>query len=101
MLEDKSFLDEVEKACQCSAQGQDKCDNEMHIHALDSRAAVFEKMDHIDRAKKDASWILELAPGLPQVSLALAAHVTTLPFPNTDDGQGLPSTRKHHETSEK
>ena len=75
--ENKSFLDEVMKACQCAAKPQEKCSNELHIHALDSRAAVFEKMDQIDRAKKDAEWILELAPRLPQVSLAIRCKTCT------------------------
>jgi F-box/TPR repeat protein Pof3 len=44
-----------------------KCDNLLHIQALDYRAATFEAMNELERARKDAEWILELAPRLPDV----------------------------------
>lgn len=44
-----------------------KCDNSLHAQALDYRAAAFEALKELDRARKDAEWILELAPCLPDV----------------------------------
>ena len=45
-----------------------KCDYELHIKALDYRAATFEALKELERAKRDAEWILELAPRMPDVS---------------------------------
>jgi hypothetical protein len=44
-----------------------KCDAAKHIRALDYRAATFEAMNELDRARLDAEWLLELAPRLPEV----------------------------------
>lgn len=57
--------------CKCSVgQVFSKCDNALHIQALDYRAATFEALNELERAKKDAEWILELAPRLPEVRSA-------------------------------
>lgn len=39
----------------------------LHIQALDYRAATFEDIKELERAQKDAEWMLELAPRLPDV----------------------------------
>lgn len=57
--------------CSCTiGKTFNKCDASNHIRALDYRAATFEAMGEIDRAKLDAEWLLELAPRLPEVNLA-------------------------------
>ncbi|RGP59381.1 f-box tpr repeat pof3 [Fusarium longipes] len=48
-----------------------KCDNKLHIQALDYRAATFEDIKELERAQKDAEWMLELAPRLPDGYLRL------------------------------
>lgn len=54
--------------CKCSvSQTFSKCDNALHIQALDYRAATFEALKELDRARKDAEWMLELSPRLPDV----------------------------------
>ncbi|EXV04435.1 tetratricopeptide domain protein [Metarhizium robertsii] len=58
--------------CKCDVgRTFNKCDNRNHIQALDYRAATFEALGKLDRAKKDAEWILELAPRLPDGYLRL------------------------------
>ncbi|KAG6164854.1 hypothetical protein E4U11_000860 [Claviceps purpurea] len=47
------------------------CDNAQHIEALKSRSAMYEALGKLDRAKKDAEWMLELAPRLPDGYLRL------------------------------
>jgi hypothetical protein len=54
--------------CSCTVgKTFNKCDAANHIRALDYRAATFEAMGEIDRARLDAEWLLELAPWLPEV----------------------------------
>lgn len=54
--------------CHCSVgKTFNKCGNVVHIQALDYRAATFEALQQLERAKKDAEWILELAPRFPDV----------------------------------
>jgi hypothetical protein len=54
--------------CACTVRKTfSKCDNKLHVQALDYRAATFEEMKELERAQKDAEWILELAPRLPDV----------------------------------
>ncbi|KAM3482883.1 hypothetical protein MY8738_003683 [Beauveria namnaoensis] len=63
-----SIFHEAMYTCSCSVGKMfNKCDNPVHIKALDYRAATFESMKELDRAKRDAEWILELAPRLPDV----------------------------------
>lgn len=71
-----SIFKEAMHNCKCEVgKTFNKCDNRTHIQALDYRAATFEALEKPDRAKKDAEWILELAPRLPDVSeLAAGAH---------------------------
>ena len=67
-----SIFKEAMYKCSC-AVGKlfSKCDNDLHIQALDYRAAGFEALGALDRAKRDAEWILELAPRRPDVGLCL------------------------------
>ncbi len=63
-----SIYNEAMYTCTCPiGKSFSKCDNSLHIQALDYRAASFEALKELDRAKKDAEWMLELAPGLPDV----------------------------------
>ncbi|PMB72390.1 hypothetical protein BM221_002493 [Beauveria bassiana] len=65
-----SIFHEAMYTCSCSVGKMfNKCDNPVHIKALDYRAATFESMKELDRAKRDAEWILELAPRLPDRTL--------------------------------
>ncbi|KAG6158124.1 hypothetical protein E4U11_004875 [Claviceps purpurea] len=48
-----------------------KCDDVLHIEALDLRAATYEAMGKLDLAIKDAEWMVELAPQLPDGYLRL------------------------------
>ncbi|CCE31407.1 uncharacterized protein CPUR_05260 [Claviceps purpurea 20.1] len=62
------------KCCHCVLSrysGNGKCDNVHHLEALDGRAATFEAMGEFDLAKKQAEWILEMAPQLPDGYLRL------------------------------
>lgn len=55
--------------CHCKVGRMfNKCNRVHHIQALDLRAATYEALHKLDQAKKDAEWILELAPHLPDVS---------------------------------
>ncbi|KAJ3472838.1 hypothetical protein NLG97_g10686 [Lecanicillium saksenae] len=69
---DGSIFHEAMYTCSCSVgKTFNKCDNPVHIKALDYRAATFESIKELDRAKRDAEWILELAPRLPDGYLRL------------------------------
>ncbi|KAF4125682.1 F-box/TPR repeat protein Pof3 [Geosmithia morbida] len=70
--ENGSIYQEAMYNCKCTV-GQlfGKCDNLLHIQALDYRAATFESLKELERARKDAEWILELAPRLPEGYLRL------------------------------
>ncbi|CCE33753.1 uncharacterized protein CPUR_07679 [Claviceps purpurea 20.1] len=61
-----SIFQEAMHTCHCDVGRMfSKCDNGYHIQALESRAAIFEALGNLDHAMKDAEWMLELAPGLP------------------------------------
>jgi F-box/TPR repeat protein Pof3 len=65
-LENRSIFHEAMYTCTCSVGNSfSKCDRADHIRALDYRAATWESMGELARARKDAEWILELAPRLP------------------------------------
>ncbi|KAM3441409.1 hypothetical protein MY4824_001533 [Beauveria thailandica] len=67
-----SIFHEAMYTCSCSVGKMfNKCDDPVHIKALDYRAATFESMKELDRARRDAEWILELAPRLPDGYLRL------------------------------
>ncbi|POR32611.1 Uncharacterized protein TPAR_07195 [Tolypocladium paradoxum] len=71
-----SVFNEAMYTCACDVgKTFNKCDNPLHIKALDYRAATFEAMDELGRAKKDAEWMLELAPRLPDGYLRLGKVV--------------------------
>ncbi|KAF9882326.1 f-box domain-containing protein [Colletotrichum karsti] len=54
---------EATKECKCGAEKTwGKCHREAHVQALDYRAACFEKMGNLEKARKDAEWLLEIAP---------------------------------------
>ncbi|CCE31408.1 uncharacterized protein CPUR_05261 [Claviceps purpurea 20.1] len=62
--------------CHCGLSrqfGNGKCDNVHHLEALDGRAATFEAMGKFDLAKKQAEWIMEMAPQLPDGYLRLGS----------------------------
>ncbi|KPM43089.1 hypothetical protein AK830_g3459 [Neonectria ditissima] len=64
-LEGGSIFKEAMYNCKCSVgKTFNKCDNYLHVQALDYRAATFEAIPDLGRAQKDAEWILELAPRL-------------------------------------
>ncbi|CAH0059128.1 unnamed protein product [Clonostachys solani] len=66
-----SIFDEAMK-CTCEiGKSFNQCRNSLHIQALNYRAATFEAMNELVRARKDAEWILELAPSLPDGYLRL------------------------------
>ena len=67
-----SIFNEAMYTCECEVRKTfNKCDNKLHIQALDHRAATFEDIKELERAQKDAEWMLELAPRLPDVSRPL------------------------------
>ncbi|KAK5987553.1 hypothetical protein PT974_11685 [Cladobotryum mycophilum] len=69
---DESIFKEAMYNCKCAVgRTFNKCDKSLHIQALDYRAATFEALNELDRAKRDAEWILELAPRLPDGYLRL------------------------------
>lgn len=75
-LEGGSIFKEAMYNCTCSVgKTFNKCDKALHIQALDFRAATFEAMEELERARKDAEWILELAPRLPDVCLNPLARI--------------------------
>ncbi|KAL6415073.1 hypothetical protein AUP68_01615 [Ilyonectria robusta] len=71
-LEGGSIFNEAMYTCQCSVgKTFNKCENLLHIQALDYRAATFEALQELARAQRDAEWILELAPRLLEGYLRL------------------------------
>lgn len=63
-----SIFKEAMYTCVCDVgKTFNKCDNILHINALDYRAATFEALWELERAAKDAEWMLELAPRRPDV----------------------------------
>ncbi|UZP35749.1 hypothetical protein NXS19_003565 [Fusarium pseudograminearum] len=67
-----SIFNEAMYTCECTVRTTfNKCDNKLHIQALDYRAATFEDIKELERAQKDAEWMLELAPRLPDGYLRL------------------------------
>lgn len=69
VLDGGSIFNEAMYKCTCSVgKTFNKCENVFHIQALDYRAATFEALNELERARRDAEWILELAPRLPDVS---------------------------------
>lgn len=70
--QDGSIFNEAMYKCHCHiGKTFSKCDRALHIQALDYRAATFEALTELDRARRDAEWILELAPRLPDVRLGV------------------------------
>ncbi|KAF5026187.1 hypothetical protein F66182_1751 [Fusarium sp. NRRL 66182] len=71
-MENGSIFNEAMYTCTCTVgKTFNKCDNKLHIQALDYRAATFEELKELERAQKDAEWMLELAPRLPDGYLRL------------------------------
>ncbi|KAG6159137.1 hypothetical protein E4U11_004400 [Claviceps purpurea] len=67
-----SIFREAMYTCHCDiGRTFSKCDNLHHIEALDFRAATFVALGELEHAMKDAEWMLELAPGLPDGYLRL------------------------------
>ncbi|CCE33860.1 uncharacterized protein CPUR_07788 [Claviceps purpurea 20.1] len=67
-----SIVREAMYTCHCDVgRTFSKCDNVYHIQALNSRAATYGALGKLDRAVKDAEWMLELAPRLPDGYLRL------------------------------
>ncbi|RMJ06420.1 hypothetical protein CDV36_013980 [Fusarium kuroshium] len=67
-----SIFNEAMYTCKCPVGKMfNKCDNKHHIQAIDYRAATWEALQELDRARRDAEWILELAPRLPDGYLRL------------------------------
>ncbi|KAM0429331.1 hypothetical protein ACHAPT_006546 [Fusarium lateritium] len=67
-----SIFNEAMYTCKCPVgKTFNKCDDKHHIQALDYRAATWEALQELDRARRDAEWILELAPRLPDGYLRL------------------------------
>lgn len=70
MARSGSIFEEAMYKCSCSVgETFNKCSRPLHIQALDYRAATFEAMKELERARRDAEWMLELAPQLPDVRL--------------------------------
>lgn len=63
-----SIFHEAMYNCKCDVSLKwDKCHDQYHIRALDYRATAFEKED-VRLAKRDAEWLLEMAPRALEVS---------------------------------
>ena len=78
-----SIFHEAMYTCSCTVGKMfNKCDATNHIRALDYRAATFEAMGELDRARLDAEWLLELAPRLPEVSDDVGSLTRTRPLTN-------------------
>jgi F-box/TPR repeat protein Pof3 len=74
-----SVLTEALQTCSCGVRDRfGNCDIASHIRALDYRAATFESMGELKRAKADAEWLLEVAPRRAEVGLAPNNVVTGL-----------------------
>ncbi|KAJ6440527.1 tetratricopeptide-like helical [Purpureocillium lavendulum] len=72
---DGSLFNEAMYTCVCDVgKTFNKCDQQLHIKALDYRAGTFEAMKELGRAKKDAEWMLELAPRMPDGYLRLGKN---------------------------
>lgn len=79
--ENGSIFNEAMYTCTCDVgKTFNKCDNPLHIKALDYRAATFEAIKEFGRAKKDAEWMLELAPRLPDVHSTYLTAVLAGPY---------------------
>lgn len=88
---DDSIFDEAMFTCRCPVgRTFSKCDNRLHIKALDYRAATFEAMGELQRAERDAKWMLELAPRLPDVRAPPPSPpiIRIRAVPTTDPSQG-------------
>jgi F-box/TPR repeat protein Pof3 len=58
-----AIFNEAMHTCQCQvAKTYSKCSSRTHVMALDYRAATLEAMGKLDLARRDAEWLLELAP---------------------------------------
>ncbi|KAK1589718.1 F-box domain-containing protein [Colletotrichum navitas] len=76
-----SVYAEATKECKCGAEKTwGRCHRESHVQALDYRAACFEKMGNLDKARRDAEWLLEIAPRRLEVGYQCPAVV---PLPGT------------------
>ncbi|KAG6159135.1 hypothetical protein E4U11_004398 [Claviceps purpurea] len=63
-----SIFREALYTCHCDVgRNFSQCDNLHHIEALDFRAVTFVALGELEHAMKDAKWMLELAPQLPDV----------------------------------
>lgn len=64
-----SIFHEAMYTCSCAVgKTFSKCPAADHVTALDSRAATFEAMGELARARADAEWLLEIAPRRLEVS---------------------------------
>lgn len=69
-----SIFDEAMYKCTCAVgKTFGKCSSLLHIQALDYRAATWEAMKELDRARKDAEWMIELSPRVLDVSRHLTS----------------------------
>ncbi|KAG6151197.1 hypothetical protein E4U11_007973 [Claviceps purpurea] len=67
-----SIFREAMYTCHCDVgRTFSKCDNVYHIQALDLQISSFEALGKLDNAIKNAEWMLELAPRLPDGYLRL------------------------------
>jgi F-box/TPR repeat protein Pof3 len=72
VLKNESVFKEAMENCNCLVSKTfGECYVLSHIKALDYRAGVYEKMGHLDRAQRDAEWILEIAPRALEVGIYL------------------------------
>lgn len=64
---------EAMHTCSCGvSQKFNKCHDTTHIQALEYRIHVFDKMSRPDHAKRDAEWLLEIAPRALEVRSSLS-----------------------------
>lgn len=67
-----SLFHEAMYNCHCFVgKFYSKCDYFPHIEAIDLRTSTFIALGEFDRAKKDAEWMIELAPQMIEVRPAL------------------------------
>ena len=96
--ENGSIFDEAMHTCTCGVDKTfGKCGNALHIKALDYRAGTFEALKELGRARRDAEWMLELSPRMPDVHFLPTwpihcQNILTLP--------GLPPPRQDSSASE-